>query len=243
MIARGATPSVRDRAWFYLAKIRYQRGYLPEAEEALAKVEHKLPPELEEERGLLLAQLLMLRSDYAGAAGALSNLPLKGPGSRYVRYNLGIANLKSGNTQARHRAARRSRQGVGAERGIPEPARPRQRRARVFGAVREPAQGRARLPRARAAAEPAVEQGAARLRLGRRRDGRSAARARAVAGARRARLRRDRRARGADRGSVRLRQARRLRPVAAALRDARSPPTSARAPSSSNRSRRSATAS
>ena len=99
MVARGATPSVRDRAWFYLAKIRYQRGYLPEAEEALAKVEHKLPPELEEERGLLLAQLLMLRSDYAGAAGALGNLPLKGPGSRYVRYNLGIANLKSGNTK------------------------------------------------------------------------------------------------------------------------------------------------
>ena len=30
-----------------------------EAEEALAKIERKLPPQLEEERGLLLAQLLM----------------------------------------------------------------------------------------------------------------------------------------------------------------------------------------
>src|SRR6188472_2152631 len=28
LIARGASPRVRDRAWFYLAKIRYQRGYL-----------------------------------------------------------------------------------------------------------------------------------------------------------------------------------------------------------------------
>ena len=46
---------MRDRAWFYLAKIRYQRGYLPEAEEALAKIERKLPTQLEEERGLLLA--------------------------------------------------------------------------------------------------------------------------------------------------------------------------------------------
>ena len=97
MIARGASPSVRDRAWFYLAKIRYQRGYLPEAEEALAKVERKLAHDLEEERGLLLAQLLMLRSDYAGAAGALSGMSLKGNGARYVRYNLGIAHLRSGN--------------------------------------------------------------------------------------------------------------------------------------------------
>jgi len=76
MIARGASPKVRDRAYFYLAKIRYQRGYLAEAEEALAKVEGKLPRELEEERGLLLANLLMTRADYAGAAGALSGLPL-----------------------------------------------------------------------------------------------------------------------------------------------------------------------
>ncbi|MDQ6639106.1 MAG: hypothetical protein M3Z15_05510 [Pseudomonadota bacterium] len=96
LIDRGASPAVRDRAWFYLGKIRYQRGYLPEAEEAFAKIERKLPPQLEEERGLLLAQLLMLRADYAGAAGALSGLPLKGTGSRYVRYNLGIALLKSG---------------------------------------------------------------------------------------------------------------------------------------------------
>ena len=69
---------MRDRAWFYLAKIRYQRGYLPEAEEALAKVEKKLPPQLEEERGLLLGQAADGARDYAGAAGALSGLPLKG---------------------------------------------------------------------------------------------------------------------------------------------------------------------
>jgi hypothetical protein len=104
LVARGASPAVRDRAWFYLAKIRYQRGYLPEAEEALAHVENHLPPALDEERGLLLANLLMARTDYAGAAGALS--PLTGKslfgatlGSSYVRYNLGIALLKSGQTQ------------------------------------------------------------------------------------------------------------------------------------------------
>jgi hypothetical protein len=97
LLDTGATPSVRDRAWFYLAKIRYQRGYLPEAEEALAHSGKALPRELEEERALLQANLLMARQEYTGAATALSGLKLKGPGSRYVRYNLGIAMLKSGN--------------------------------------------------------------------------------------------------------------------------------------------------
>ena len=68
LIEKGASPAVRDRAWFYLAKIRYQRGYLPEAEDALAQVENHLPPALEEERVLLQANLLMARADYAGAA-------------------------------------------------------------------------------------------------------------------------------------------------------------------------------
>ncbi|HWK82428.1 MAG TPA: hypothetical protein VNS61_01715 [Caldimonas sp.] len=104
LIERGASPAVRDRAWFYLAKIRYQRGYLPEAEEAIAHVENHLPRELEEERGLLMANLLMARSDYAGAAGALNGLTGKSLlgrniGSQYVRYNLGIALLKSGDSK------------------------------------------------------------------------------------------------------------------------------------------------
>ena len=30
LLARGAAPSVRDRAWYFLAKIRYQRGLMPE---------------------------------------------------------------------------------------------------------------------------------------------------------------------------------------------------------------------
>ena len=51
LIEKGAPPAVRDRAWFYLAKIRYQRGYLAEAEEAIARIENNLPAELEEERG------------------------------------------------------------------------------------------------------------------------------------------------------------------------------------------------
>lgn len=96
LIAMGATPPTRDRAWFYLAKIRYQRGYLPEAENALARIGTSLAPELQEERGLLQAQLQMARGDYQGAATVLAALEKTAPESRYVRYNLGVALIKSG---------------------------------------------------------------------------------------------------------------------------------------------------
>jgi hypothetical protein len=98
LIDKGAAPPVRDRAWFYLAKIRYQRGVLSEAEDALAHVENLLPAALEEERVLLQANLLMARADYAGAAGALAGANARTPGARYVRFNLGIALVRGGDT-------------------------------------------------------------------------------------------------------------------------------------------------
>jgi hypothetical protein len=95
LIDLGASPPTRDRAWFYLAKIRYQRGYLTEAEDAIARIGNALPVDLKEERGLLLANLLMARADYAAAAAVLGAMDLKAQGSRYARYNLGIALMKS----------------------------------------------------------------------------------------------------------------------------------------------------
>jgi hypothetical protein len=97
LIEKGTEPAVRDRAWFFLAKIRYQRGFLPEAEDAVSRIENHLPPELDEELGLLKSNLLMARGDYAGAAALLGGMggaeKKVGP---YVRFNLGVALVKSG---------------------------------------------------------------------------------------------------------------------------------------------------
>ena len=92
----GVKPAVRDRAWFYLAKIRYQRGFNTEAEQALARIEGKLPGELEEDRALLLSNLLMAREDYADAVTALNTYATAKDANRYIRFNLGVALVKSG---------------------------------------------------------------------------------------------------------------------------------------------------
>ena len=96
LIEKGAPAPVRDRAWYYLAKIRYQRGFLAEADEALERIKGRLPADLEEDRWLLRANVLMARGDYAGAAQALKPLATEGKAALYARYNLGIAMIKSG---------------------------------------------------------------------------------------------------------------------------------------------------
>jgi tetratricopeptide (TPR) repeat protein len=96
LIEKNASPAVRDRAWFYLAKIRYQRGLLAQAEEAVDRITHGLPPELEEERVLLKANLLMARQEYAAAAKELEQIRTKGGAALYAHYNLGVALVKSG---------------------------------------------------------------------------------------------------------------------------------------------------
>src|SRR5690606_38123586 len=62
---------VRNRAWFYLAKVWYQRNYLKQALEALAGVQGALPGELEPERHLLHAQTLMYLQRYEEAVQVL----------------------------------------------------------------------------------------------------------------------------------------------------------------------------
>jgi hypothetical protein len=96
LLARGAAPSVRDRAWYFLAKIRYQRGLMAEAADALGRIEHALPAPLQDDRQLLQANVMMALGDNAGAGRILA--PIGGPKGTdlYARYNLGVALIRSG---------------------------------------------------------------------------------------------------------------------------------------------------
>ncbi len=91
-----ATPAVRDRAWYFVAKIRYQRGFMAEAEAALGQVGNALPADLEDDRRLLQASLLAAREDHQGAARVLGTIAGQGAAGHYARFNLGVALVKSG---------------------------------------------------------------------------------------------------------------------------------------------------
>ncbi len=120
---RGTTAALRDRAWFFLAKIRWQRGLPAPADAALAQVKAPLPEELEEERQLLAARLRLALGDAAGAARLLQGLADQAEGTPYARFNLGVALLQGQDAEA----GRRWLDGLGTMKV--ETAPPEERRA------------------------------------------------------------------------------------------------------------------
>jgi hypothetical protein len=85
---------VRNRAWFYLAKVWYQRNYLEQAAAALESIHGALPGGLEPERHLLHAQVLMYLERYDEAVRVLERWqPVDGRDtwSAYARFNIGVA--------------------------------------------------------------------------------------------------------------------------------------------------------
>jgi len=85
-------PELHDRAWFFLAKIWYQRGYLDDSEAALARVKDTLPTDLESERQMLHSHVLMDQGRFEDALVVLEGW--RRPQEQWVAYakfNIGVA--------------------------------------------------------------------------------------------------------------------------------------------------------
>ncbi len=91
LLKQNTSEAVRNRAWFYLGKVWYQRGYLEESERALRQVSDKIDPRINAERYMLLAQLMMRQGRYDDAIAALSNWHGAPDWTAYAQFNLGMA--------------------------------------------------------------------------------------------------------------------------------------------------------
>jgi len=91
LLNQNTSEAVRNRAWFYLGKVWYQRGYLQESERALQQVSDKTDLRISAERYMLLAQLMMREERYDDAIAALSNWHGAPDWTAYAQFNLGIA--------------------------------------------------------------------------------------------------------------------------------------------------------
>ena len=91
LLKKNTSEFVRNRAWFYLGKVWYQRGYLEESERALREVSDKMDPRINAERYMLLAQLMMRQGRYDEAITALGNWHGAPDWTAYAQFNLGVA--------------------------------------------------------------------------------------------------------------------------------------------------------
>ena len=91
---------VSDRAWFYMAKLRYQRGLYDVGLKALLNIQGQLPDELERERHRLHTMLLMAQERFDLAAKVAQTQSLD---DLFAQYNLAVALKKSKKTKESYR--------------------------------------------------------------------------------------------------------------------------------------------
>jgi tetratricopeptide (TPR) repeat protein len=96
LLAGKTSEAVRNKAWFYLGKVWYQRGYLEESERALEQVSDKIQPRISAERYMLLAQLELRQGRYDDAIAALQSWHGAADWTAYAQFNLGVALVRVG---------------------------------------------------------------------------------------------------------------------------------------------------
>jgi hypothetical protein len=87
---------VRNRAWYFLARIAHEHGAIDSAAEALSHIQGKLPKEMEPARLLLQSQVLIEQGRYDDAAAMLNKWVPPEDWRRYAGFNLGVAQISGG---------------------------------------------------------------------------------------------------------------------------------------------------
>jgi hypothetical protein len=99
LLTQSVPEGVRNRAWFYLGKVWYARGYLDRAERAINEVKGRLTADLEAERMHLLSNILMRQQRFDEAIALLNAWKGRRDQSdwlAYAQYNLGVALVRKG---------------------------------------------------------------------------------------------------------------------------------------------------
>ncbi|WP_455222210.1 tetratricopeptide repeat protein [Kaarinaea lacus] len=82
---------VRDQAWYFLAKTRYQRGNYAGALQALNKVQNTIDFGLTQERNLLEATILLKQDNNLEALKVLKKINERSDWGLYAKFNKGVA--------------------------------------------------------------------------------------------------------------------------------------------------------
>ncbi len=100
LLADSVSTDIRNRTWFFLSKVWYQRGYVDKSRDALANIEGELPKNLKREAMMLQAQMLIDEGEFNQAIALLQDWKGKTEWASYAKFNLGVALVRSGQVDA-----------------------------------------------------------------------------------------------------------------------------------------------
>jgi len=100
LLADNVDAEVRNRTWFFLAKIWLQRGYIDNAQQALSNLGEGLPENLWREAQMLQSQLYIKNGQYESAIALLQNWKGETEWASYAKFNLGVALVRNGQVEA-----------------------------------------------------------------------------------------------------------------------------------------------
>ena len=99
LIKNNTSQEIQDRAWFNIGKMNYQGQLFDAANQSLSKVKDTLSAEREAERHNMLANTYLNKKDFPNAYKSLEKLKTHKDWEVYAQYNMGIALIKSGDSQ------------------------------------------------------------------------------------------------------------------------------------------------
>ncbi|HHJ12778.1 MAG TPA: hypothetical protein ENJ79_00140 [Gammaproteobacteria bacterium] len=100
LLTEDTNPELRNRAWYYLARIAYQYGQLQKSLQALNRIDAPKNPRLRAETALLTANVYMALGEDERAAELLAETRAPTGLREYLRINQGIAELRAGDIDA-----------------------------------------------------------------------------------------------------------------------------------------------
>jgi len=100
LLAENVNTEIRDRTWFFLAKIWLQRGYIENAQTALSNLSEDLPDNLWREAQMLQSQLFINSGQYERAIELLQHWEGETEWASYAKFNLGVALVRNGQVDA-----------------------------------------------------------------------------------------------------------------------------------------------
>ncbi|MGD9387154.1 MAG: hypothetical protein PVI87_02905 [Gammaproteobacteria bacterium] len=100
LLADGAPPAQQDQAWYWLARIRHERGEVDAALAALHRIGDDLPPAMAADRVDLESRVLLALGRYDAVVRLLASSRQPGAWRAFADFNQAVALARTGETDA-----------------------------------------------------------------------------------------------------------------------------------------------